>query len=147
MLLNQIQSDLKDAQLNKDEVKTSTLRLLLSEIKNKEISKGGVLSDEDVVAVIRQELKKRKEAAQAFRLGDREEAALKEEAEAAVLESYLPPAMSDEELSKIVKNTINELEASSLADIGKVMGAVMGKVKGQADGSKVSALVKEKLSK
>lgn len=147
MLINQIQEDLKEAQLARDEVKVSTLRLLLSEIKNAEIAKGGSLSDEDVVSVIQKEVKKRKEAAEGFRSGGREEQAQKEETEMAVLQGYLPAQLSSEELTKLVEDTINELGAKTITDMGKVMGVVMGKVKGQADGGQVSALVKEKLLK
>lgn len=146
-MVDKIQTDLKNAQLARDEIKVSTLRLLLSEIKNGEISKGGSLSEEDVTAIIQRELKKRKEAAAGFRAGGREESAAKEELEAEILKTYLPSQISNEELTKIVLDTINELGAKSLADMGKVMGVVMGKVKGQADGTTVSNLVKEKLSR
>ena len=147
MLADQIQADLKNAQLSKDELKVSTLRMLLSEIKNAEIQKMAELSDEDVIIVVQREAKKRKEAAAGFRSGNREEAALKEEKELQILQSYLPAQMDSGELTKIVDETITEMGAVSLTDMGKVMGAVMGKVKGQADGIAVSALVKEKLSK
>lgn len=145
--LDRLQQDLKEAQLKRDEVKVSTLRLLLSEIHNSQIQKGGELSDEDVVAVIQREVKKRKEAAEGFRSGGREEQAQKEEAELAVLQTYLPAQLSNEELTRIVEDTINELGAKSLSDVGKVMGVVMGKVKGRSDGGMVSTLVKERLSK
>lgn len=147
MLVDNLQTDLKNAQLSRDGIKVSTLRLLLSEIKNKEIAKGEALSDEDIFSVLAREVKKRKEAALGFRAGYREEAALKEEKELEILQSYLPPGLSNEELSKIVEDSINEVGAASLADMGKVMGVVMGKVKGQADGTLVSNLVKERLSK
>lgn len=147
MLIDQLQDDLKNAQLNRDEVKVSTLRLLLSEIKNAEISKGNVLSDEDAVSVIQREAKKRKEAAEGFRSGNREESALKEEAELKILESYLPAQLSNEELTKIVEEAITELGATNMADMGKIIGSVMGKVRGKADGGTVSGLVKERLSR
>lgn len=146
-MLDKIQNDLKKAQLNRDEVKVSTLRLLLSEVKNGEIAKREPLSDNDVISIIQRELKKRKEAAAGFRAGGREESATKEELEAKVLETYLPSQLSHEELTKIVLDTINELGASSLTDMGKVMGEVMGKVAGRSDGGTVSALVKEKLTR
>lgn len=146
MLLNQLQSDLKNAQLARDEVKVSTLRLLLSEIKNAEIQKGGPLTDEDIVSVVQKEVKKRKEAVVGFRSGGREDQAQKEEAEETVLRGYLPVQLQLEELTKIVEESINEIGATSISDMGKVIGMVMGKVKGQAEGSAVSALVKEKLS-
>lgn len=145
MLLDQIQTNLKQAQLARDEIKVSTLRLLLSEIKNKEIEEGELLSDEDIISVVQKEAKKRKEATVAFRSGGREDAALKEEAELKILEEYLPAQMTNEELTKIIEDTITELGASGMSDMGKVIGAVMGKVKGQTDGSTVSAIVKEKL--
>lgn len=144
-MLDKIQSDLKQAQLARDEIKVSTLRLLISEIKNAEIAKGSELADQDIISVIQKEAKKRKEAIAAFRAGGREEAAVKEEAELKVLESYLPAQISNEELTKIVDGIINETGATSIQDMGKVMGAAMSKVKGQADGTAVSNLVKERL--
>lgn len=144
--MSKIQSDLKQAQLSRDEIKVSTLRLLLSEIKNAEIAKGDSLSDEDIVSIVQREVKKRKEAAAGFRSGSREDQAQKEEAEAKVLEGYLPAQMEVEELTKIVETTINELGAVGVQDMGKVMGVVMGKVKGKADGNIVSGIVKEKLA-
>lgn len=146
MLIDQIQIDLKNAQLSRDEVKVSTLRLLLSEIKNGEIAKGQPLSDEDIISIISREVKKRKEAAAGFRAGGREESALKEEAESKVLESYLPAQISNEELTKIISETINEMGASGVTDMGKVIGVVMSKVKGKAEGAQVSAIVKAKLA-
>ena len=145
-MVDDIQNDLKQAQLARDVVKVSTLRLLLSEIKNVEIAKGQSLAEQDIISVVQREIKKRKEAAVGFRSGNREESALKEEAEAKVLEAYLPAQMSVEELTKIVEETITELGASSVADMGKVIGAVMGKVKGKTDGGSVSAIVKQKFS-
>lgn len=145
-MLDRIQNDLRQAQLSHDEVKVSTLRLLLSEVKNGEISKGGPLSDNELIAIVQREMKKRKEAAAGFRAGGREESALREELEAKVLRTYLPAQISNEELTKLVEDIINELGASSLADMGKVMGEVMSKVAGRADGGIVSAMVKEKLT-
>lgn len=144
-MVGKVQEDLKQAQLARDEVKVSTLRLLLSEIRNAEIAKGGQLSDEEVIAIIQREVKKRKEAAAGFRAGGREDQAQKEEAELKILEGYLPVQISTEELTKIVEETITEIGATSAADMGKVMGVVMGKVVGRVDGGVVSALVKERL--
>ncbi len=145
MLQDKLQEDLKNAQLARDGVKVSTLRLLLSEIKNAEIQKGEVLSDQDLIPVLQREVKKRKEAAAGFRSGGREEQAKKEESEEAILQSYLPAQLSNEQLTKIVEESITKLGATSIADMGKVIGVVMSEVKGQADGGSVSALVKEKL--
>ena len=137
--------DLKNAQLARDGVKVSTLRLLISEVKNAEIAKGQPLTDADIVSVVQKEAKRRKEAAAGFRQGSREEQAKKEEAELAILETYLPSQLPNEVLTKLVEESINEVGAKSLADMGKVMGIVMGKVAGQADGGIISAIVKEKL--
>lgn len=157
MLEYTLKDDLKKAQLEKDEVKTETLRLLLSEIHNSEIllrqssgqEKGppaGGLSDEDVISVIQREVKKRKEAIVGFRSGGREDQAQKEEAELKVLESYLPAQLEEWELTEIIQGVINELGAASLQDMGKVIGVVMGRVGGKADGGRVSGIVKQRLS-
>ena len=142
---DRIKEDLKQAQLSKDELKTSVLRMLLSEVNNQRIQKGSDLTDEEITSVFQKEVKKRKEAALAFKNGGRGDSAQKEEDEALILASYLPEQMSVEELTKIVEDTINELGANSQADMGKVIGSVIGKVKGQADGGEVSRLVREKL--
>ena len=146
MLLDTLKDDLKQAQLKRDSITTSTLRLLLSEVNNARIAKGLELEDGDIIAVIQKEVKKRKEAAQGFRSGGREEQAQKEEVESEVLENYLPAKLSDEELTDIVEGTINELGANGISDMGKVIGAVMGKVAGRADRGRVSGLVREKLT-
>src|SRR3989338_2483354 len=142
-MISQIQQDLKQAQLNRDEVKVSTLRLLLSEIHNLEIQKGEIFKA-DILQVISREVKKIKEAALGFRSGGREENAKKEEAELEILEKYLPQQLSNEELTKLVEEAITEVGANSVSDIGKVIGVVMGKATGQADGGRVSEIAKEK---
>lgn len=142
-----IRKDLKEALLARDEIKVSTLRLLLSEIKNAEISKGEELKLEEIISIIQREVKKRKEAAEGFRSGNREDSAKKEEAESKVLEDYLPAQLSNEELTKIVEEAINEVGANSMQDMGKVMGVVMGKVASRSDGGTVSQFVKERLTK
>jgi|SRR3989338_2518317 len=143
---DQIQEDLKQAQLGRDEVKVSTLRLLLSEIKNTEIAKGDELSDADIVATIQKEVKKRKEAAEGFRKGNREDQASAEEAELKILEAYLPAQLSNEELTEIVDQAITEIGATQISDMGRVISLVMSKAAGKVDGGRVSSLVKEKLS-
>lgn len=146
MFLTGIQSNLREAQLNRDTLRVETLRLLLSEIHNAQIQKGEELSDTEVLIVIRREIKKRKEAAESFKHGGRHNLAEKEESEAEVLARYLPAEMSDEELTGAVEEAINVVGAKSISDIGKVMPVVMGKVAGRADGARVSALVREKLN-
>lgn len=143
---DQLQQDLKNAMLARDEQAVSTLRMLLSELKYAQVSKGGDLEDTEVISVVQKEIKKRQEAATGFRSGGREELAQKEESEAKILEKYLPQQISDEELTKVVEEAINKVGASSLADMGKVMTEVMGQVRQSAQGSRVSSVVKSKLS-
>lgn len=144
-MLDQIQNDLKQAQLSRNEAATSTLRLLLSEIKNLQIQKGDDFKDEDVLFVIRKEIKKRQEAADSFSQVGRFDVAEKERSEKVILEKYLPTQLSDEELTKIVEHTINEVSASSISDMGRVISQVMAKVGQGADGGRVSGLIKQKL--
>ncbi len=148
MLIDQIQEDLKKAMLDRDELKVSTLRLLSSALTYARVDGNNsdqTQSDEVVIDIVQKEVKKRKEAAAGFRQGNREEQAQKEEAEAKVLEGYLPAQISDEELTKIVKETITNLGAKSMQDMGKVIAEVRGKVGQSADGSRISSLVKEVL--
>lgn len=146
MLLEKLQEDLKQAQLSREETRVSTLRLLISEIRNTQIAKGGDLSDQDILPVIQKEAKKRRESIESFKKGDREDLAQKEEAEFEILQAYLPQQLSNEELTKVIEEVINEMGANSPQDMGRVMSSVMNKVSGRADGGLVSSLVKEKLS-
>lgn len=145
MLFESIQQSLKESMIQRDEIKVSTLRLLISEIRNTQIAKGHDLSDDEIIEVIQKEAKKRKESIEGFTRGDRLELAAKEAEELKILEGYLPEQMNDEELIKLVDEAITEIGASSMADMGKVIGIVMGKAKGQVDGSRVSGIAKEKL--
>lgn len=146
MLKDTIQKDLQQAQLARNEVKISTLRMLLSEIHYAEIAQKGQFTDEEIIPVIAREVKKRREAAAGFRQGNREESAQKEEAEIQVLSRYLPRQLAEEELTKIIDDAINETGAKNISEMGKVIGMVMSKVGSRVKGSKVSSLVKEKLS-
>lgn len=141
-----LREDLKKAQLLANELQVQTLRLLLSEMKNLQISRGQDLTDQDINSVVQKEIKKRKESSRAFRDGNREELAQREEAEAAILATYLPEQMSEKELTQVVENAIKELGASTIQDIGKVIGQVRAKVGQGADGETISRIVKEKLS-
>ena len=145
-LFSKIQKDLADALKQKDEVKTSTLRLVISEVGNARIAKGEELTDEDITQVISKEAKKRQESITAFKKGERADLAEKEEKELLILKTYLPEPISDEELLKIVDSQIAEVGAKDMKDLVKVMSAVLSKVKGRAEGSAVSAIVKSKLS-
>lgn len=148
-MFDKIQNDLKIAMLSKDEITVSTLRLLISELKNTLIDKGSDstagLSDDEVIVIIQKEVKKRNESILSFKNGGREELAAKEEEEMKILQSYLPEQISDEELSKLVEQAIAATGAASISDMGKVIGMVMGQAKGSVDGGRVSAFVKGKL--
>ena len=142
-----LREDLKQAQLSKDELKVATLRLLISEITYAKVAKKvEELSDEEVISVIQKAVKQRKESIESFTKGGREDLASKEQDELSVLETYLPEQISDEELTKIVDEAITNTSASSMGDMGKVIGMVMGKVGQKVEGARVSSLVKEKLS-
>lgn len=147
---DKLKTDLVEALKAKDELKASTLRMLLAEITNKEIElkkKESGLSDEEIYQVIKSEAKKRKDAAEGFKKGDREQLALKEEKEREILEEYLPEEISDDELKKVVEEGVKEAGAENLADFGKAMKSIMPKLKGGASGDRVSKLVREILSK
>lgn len=148
-LQQQINDDLRAAMKARDRERTAALRMLLASVKNAAVAEGrgpqGELDDEAIVRLVQSETKRRREAAEAFREGGREESAAAEEAEAAVYEAYLPAQLSDDELAGIVDQVIADEEASSMSDMGRVMKAVMSQVAGQADGSRVSTMVKDRL--
>lgn len=146
MLANRLSDDLKKAQLAREVFVVGALRLLLSEIHNGQIAKGEKLSDEEIISVLRREIKKRAESAAAFRKGGRVELAQKEEAEAEILKQYLPPQLTEEELRKLVGEVVNEAGAIALSDMGKVMGMIKSKAGTGVDMGKVSELVRERLS-
>ncbi|OGC81904.1 MAG: aspartyl-tRNA amidotransferase [Candidatus Abawacabacteria bacterium RIFCSPHIGHO2_01_FULL_46_8] len=142
----QIEHDLKEAMLARNQIKADTLRMLKSAIKYLEIEKKAEADAEMLIEVISREIKKRREAAEQFRNNGREEAAAKEEEEAGFLLKYLPEQLSEAEVRRLVKEAIQQVGASGPSDMGKVMGALMPKVKGKADGTLVSKLVKESLA-
>ncbi|KKN65153.1 hypothetical protein LCGC14_0484620 [marine sediment metagenome] len=144
-LIDDIKNDLKDAMLSKEKLKVSTLRLLLSSIKYRQIEKGEELDDNEIIAVLSTEVKKRRESAEEYSKAERKELAEKEEAEIKVIEKYLPEQMTDDEITKLIDQAIDDTGAESKKDMGKVMQQLMPKTKGRADGRKVSQIVTEKL--
>jgi len=145
-LKEQIQSDLKNALRARNELEVSTLRMLLASLINKEKERGLEITDEEAQGILLTEVKKRKEAAEAFAKGGREEMAEKERKEMAILQQYLPEQLAEEEVRKLVKEAIAQTGAKTPQDMGRVMAALMPSVKGRADGAFVSALVKELLA-
>ena len=146
-LTDQIQSDLTGAMKARDSLRTATLRMALAAIKNQRVAAGqsGDLSDAQTLELLAREAKKRAEAATAFRDAGREELADKEEAELAILRTYLPAQLSKAELRTLVDEAIAETGAAEPGDLGRVMSAVMPKTKGRADGKQVNAIVRERL--
>ncbi len=143
-LLEQIEKDFQQAFVKKEQAVVSTLRLLLAALKNERIQKKEDLKDEDVVKVIKSEIKKRKESIIEYEKANRQELADKEKKELEILEKYLPKQMSEEEIEKKVKEIINQLEDKE--NIGKVMAAVMSELKDKADGSLVKQIVEKEIA-
>jgi len=141
-LQEKIGQEIKSAMLAKDADRLSALRMLKSTIGYVQIErKTESLSDADVVAIVQKEVKKRRDSIEQFEKGGRPELATKEKQEIAVLETFLPQAMSPEELEKLIRDTIQELGATSKKDMGPVIKAVQTKAAGRADGKTVSGLV------
>lgn len=150
MQKSKLQEELKRAMLARDELKTSVLRLLLSAINYYEIQKGGAgyeATEEDVLAVLQSEAKKRRESIEQFKTGGRQDLVDKETKELEILQTYLPAQMSEEEIRELVKQVITETGATSISDMGRVMGMLIPRVKGRADGNLVSQIVKQELTK
>ncbi|MBN2732967.1 MAG: GatB/YqeY domain-containing protein [Balneolaceae bacterium] len=149
-LKDQIMADLKEAMKQKQKDRLRVLRSLKSKLLEKEISerKGGEgeLSDEQAVEVLMKAAKQRKESIEQFEEGDREDLAQNEREELAIIESYLPKMLSEDEIREAVQEKIDELGAQDMSDMGRVMGVMMQDLKGKAEGSKVSKVVKEELS-
>ncbi|TYL54881.1 GatB/YqeY domain-containing protein [Nocardioides sp. BGMRC 2183] len=144
-----IRTDLTTAMKAREEVRSSTLRMVLSAITNAEVA-GAVakeLTDEEIIGVLSTEAKKRREAAVAFEEGGRAESAAKERAEAAVITEYLPAQLSPEEIAGIVSDAVEKLGVAGEGPkaMGKVMGVVQPQVKGKADGAAVAAEVRRQL--
>ena len=151
MLHEQIKSGIKDAMMAKDTIKLETLRAMVAGFTNELVAKGKnpneMLGDEEALAVITRLSKQRKDSIEQFTNAKRLDLAGKESEELEILKSYLPAQMSLEEIKTIVNNTISEVEAKTLADMGRIMGAIIPKIKGKADAGLVSKIVKEELSK
>ncbi|MFA6493280.1 MAG: GatB/YqeY domain-containing protein [Patescibacteria group bacterium] len=146
-LLDQIEQDIISAMKEKQEIKVSTLRMLKSALKNKEIQNKEELSDENVIQVLQGQIKARKDSIEMYEKGGRAELAQKEEEEIEILKKYLPEQLSQEEIKIKVDQIIQEIGAQSIQDMGKVMGKASAEFKGKADMSEVSQIVKTSLTK
>ena len=145
-LMDKIQEALKGALKRQQRVELATLRLLLSEIKYAEIAQQKPADDNKVLDVIAKEVKRRRESIEAFNKGNRGDLVAQEEAELAVLMSYLPKQMSREEIVAVARQAMNAVGASGPTDKGKVMAQLMPQLKGKADGREVSEIVSELLA-
>jgi len=146
-LKEQLDAELKTAMREKDQVKLSTVRMLKSAIKYREIELMKPLDDAGVHAVISSEIKRRRDSVEQYRSGGRDDLAGQEEAEIAVLQGWLPAQLSPEELAKLVDAAIARVGAQGPKDMGKVMKELLPEVQGKAEGKAVSELVKAKLAK
>jgi uncharacterized protein YqeY len=148
-LKDRLRADLTSAMKQRDEVRSSTLRMVLTAITNAEVAGKAQreLSDDDIVGVLSTEAKKRREAAVAFEEGGRAEMAAKEKAEAAVIADYLPEQLSADDVARIVSEAIAQTGAAGegMKAMGRVMGVVQPQVKGRADGGAVAAEVRRQL--
>jgi uncharacterized protein YqeY len=145
MISKKIQSQIIEAMKAKNEVRMSTLKLLSAALHNAKIAKQDVLTKEEELKIVRVEVKKRKDAIEIYEKASAGEKAEREKQELKVLEEYLPKDLTDEELEKMIDETIIETGAKDMKDMGKIIGLVMQKAKGKADGKKVAELVKSKL--
>ena len=143
----QLTEDLKSALRSGDKLRTSVIRLLTALIKNREVEKRGPLTDAEALQAVSASCKQRQEAIEQYRQGGRQDLVDKETAELAILQSYLPAALSPDELQTLVQEAIRNSQASSPREMGKVMALLIPKVTGRADGKVVSTLVREMLSK
>lgn len=143
-----LQHDLHSAMRAREQVRVGTLRMVLTAISTEEVSgtASRTLTDAETLKVVAKEAKKRKESAAAYRDAARPELAEREEAELAVLETYLPEQLGDEELSALVDRAVAEVGATSMAQMGQVMKVAQAEVAGRADGGAVAAKVKERLA-
>ena len=145
-LVNDLQSSMQAAMKSGDRDRGRTLRTLMAKLKERSIEKRGDLDDGEIIKVLQTAAKQRKESAEMYEKGDRNELAETELNELAIIEEYLPVQMSKEALAEIVDSIISETGAESMQDMGKVMPKVMKRVGGQADGKTVQELVKKRLS-
>ena len=145
--IDDLNKAIADAMRKRDPVRLSALRMLKAALMNREVERGRSIDDGEARQVVGSLIKQRKDSIEQFRKGDREELALKEEAEIKIIEEYLPAAASDGDVLKAIDEAMQESGATSMKEMGKVMAAAKTKLAGKTiDGARVSQLVKERLS-
>jgi uncharacterized protein len=140
-----IARDTKGAMKGRDRPRVEALRMLSAALKNAEIEEGRPLNEDEEVTILRRQLKQREESAEAFRKAGREEQAQAEDAEAEIVRRYLPAPLSNGEMNRIVEEAINEVGATSMKDMGAVMGRTIARAGNRADGRRLAQLVRERL--
>jgi uncharacterized protein YqeY len=143
----QLLEDMKLAMKSGNKIELDTIRMMRAQIKSASIDKKDDLDEAELAQVLQKEAKKRKEAIELYRQGNREDLVKKEESELSIIAKYLPEQLSEKALEDIIQASIESLEVISEKDMGRVMGAIMPKVKGKADGKLVQQKVKEYLAK
>ncbi|WP_234697181.1 GatB/YqeY domain-containing protein [Nitrosophilus alvini] len=142
-LKKRLQEDLKQAMREKDQFKRDTIRFLMSAIKQVEVDERKELTDEDIQKIIQKSIKQREDAAGQYKEAGRMDLYEKETKEAELLKSYLPKQLSDEELEIELKRIIEEVGATSIKDMGKIMGKATKELAGRADGKRINAIVRK----
>ena len=145
MLRETLDSDLKEAMRNKEALKRTVLRTMLSEIRNAEINSQTTLDDEGIISVLTKQVQQRKDSVEAYEAANRQDLVAKESEEINIISVYLPEQLPQEEIEQIIDSAISQSGASSLDDMGKIMGLVMPQVRGRADGKIVNSIVTSKL--
>jgi hypothetical protein len=144
-LQEKLNEDYKAAMKSGDKLRVETLRLLRAQLKDAKINKMEALTPEEEIAALSNAAKKRREAIEMYKQGGRNDLLEKEAAELAIISSYLPQALSTDEITQIIDTAIKETGAAAAGDLGKVMGKIMPQVKGRADGKLVQQMVRERL--
>lgn len=145
-LKKRLMEDLKLSMKNKDTIRKNTVILVRAAVKQKEVDERKDITDEEIIEIISKQFKEKKGVIEDFRRGNRDDLVDLTEKEMEILLEYLPKQLTEAEVEEIVLDTIKEVNATSIRDMGKVMGAIMPKVKGKADGSIVSSIVKSRLN-
>ncbi|HEY3348034.1 MAG TPA: GatB/YqeY domain-containing protein [Nitrospirota bacterium] len=144
-LKERLSTEYKEAMKARDEIKVSTLRMIISSVKNKEIDSRSELDDEGILAVLTTAAKQRREAIEQYEKGGRQDLADKEKAEMVIIQTFMPTQLGRDEIIALIKESATESGAESSKEMGKLMKVLMPKVKGKADGKLVNELVKEVL--
>jgi uncharacterized protein YqeY len=145
-IAERLSAQIKEAMKSGDRTRLQTVRLLATSVRNREVELGRDLTEDDLVEVATREMKRRKEAAEAYERAGRAELAEQERAEGAILEAYLPEQLSEDEVRAAIEEAVASTGATGPGDMGRVMSQVMGRFKGRVDGGEVNRLVRERLA-